>query len=265
MTCCAGDRLGRGSAPATSPCLRECASRCCSPPCPFRSRLRHDVALARLVDPALRDETLFRYACQLRAEGTKVVRAARLVRAAWARCEQPAGSPYTVTDALAKLDQAWGYAYTPADTSSVVTGRVVRLTPVTQIKIRPVRWTWQDRVPLGEVTMTPGRGGVGKSTFHAWLIAGLTRGTVPGAYHGTPRGVPGRRVRGFLGADHRAAAHRGRRRPGPGVPGRCRHRRGPADEPHPARRLQRARGRDRPRRRGAAVCRPAHLDRGRTA
>jgi hypothetical protein len=85
------------------------------------------VALARLVDPALRDETLFRYACQLRAEGTKVVRAARLVRAAWARCEQPAGSPYTVTDALAKLDQAWGYAYTPADTSSVVTGRVVRL------------------------------------------------------------------------------------------------------------------------------------------
>jgi hypothetical protein len=42
-------------------------------------------------------------------------------------------------------------------------------------------------VPLGEITMTPGRGGVGKSTFHVWLIGHLTRGTLPGVYLGVPR------------------------------------------------------------------------------
>jgi hypothetical protein len=31
--------------------------------------------------------------------------------------------------------------------------------------------------------------GVGKSTFHGWLIAQLTRGTLPGVHYGTPRKV----------------------------------------------------------------------------
>jgi hypothetical protein len=39
-----------------------------------------------------RDQVLFRYACQLRAQGTKVVAAARLIRAVHGRCEQPAGT-----------------------------------------------------------------------------------------------------------------------------------------------------------------------------
>lgn len=65
--------------------------------------------------------------------------------------------------------------------------RKVRLTALSTIKPRPVRWHWQDRVPLGEVTLTPGRGGIGKSTFHAWTISHTTRGTLPGAHHGIPR------------------------------------------------------------------------------
>jgi len=65
--------------------------------------------------------------------------------------------------------------------------RRVRLTPASTIRPRPVRWTWADRVPLGEVTLTPGKGGVGKSTFHAWMIAHLTRGTLPGVHFGTPK------------------------------------------------------------------------------
>lgn len=66
-------------------------------------------------------------------------------------------------------------------------GRRVRLTPASTIKPLPVRWLWTDRIPVGEVTLTPGRGGLGKSTFHAWLIANITRGRLSGACQGTPR------------------------------------------------------------------------------
>lgn len=62
--------------------------------------------------------------------------------------------------------------------------RRVRLTPASSIKPRPVRWLWDQRVPAGELTLTPGRGGIGKSTCHAWLIAHLTKGTLPGAHYG---------------------------------------------------------------------------------
>jgi hypothetical protein len=65
--------------------------------------------------------------------------------------------------------------------------RRVRLTKLSTIKPRPVRWVWEDRVPAGELTLTPGRGGLGKSTFHAWMIAQLTRGTLPGVHFGTPK------------------------------------------------------------------------------
>jgi AAA domain/Bifunctional DNA primase/polymerase, N-terminal len=136
-----------------------------------------------------RDQVLFRYACQLRAQGTKVVAAARLIRAVHGRCEQPAGDRFTVAQALAKIDQAWGYdaGITSTEAARPASGRTVRLTPAATIKPRPVRWIWDAPVPLGEITMTPGRGGVGKSTFHAWLIAHLTRGTLPGVYLGVPR------------------------------------------------------------------------------
>lgn len=65
----------------------------------------------------------------------------------------------------------------------------VRLTPASTIKPRPVRWLWDGRLPAGELGLTPGRGGVGKSTFHAWMSAHLTRGTLPGVHYGTPRAV----------------------------------------------------------------------------
>lgn len=65
--------------------------------------------------------------------------------------------------------------------------RRVRLTPASTIAPKPVRWLWEDRVPVGEVTLTPGKGGIGKSTFHAWLIAKVTTGTLAGVHHGRPR------------------------------------------------------------------------------
>jgi AAA domain len=65
--------------------------------------------------------------------------------------------------------------------------RKIRLTRASTIKPRPVRWAWTDRIPAGELALTPGRGGLGKSTFHAWMIAHLTRGTLPGVHFGTPK------------------------------------------------------------------------------
>ena len=68
--------------------------------------------------------------------------------------------------------------------------RRVRLTRASSIEPRPVRWLWADpagRIPLGEITLTPGRGGIGKSTFHCWVIASLTRGLLPGHHFGEPK------------------------------------------------------------------------------
>jgi AAA domain len=65
--------------------------------------------------------------------------------------------------------------------------RRIRLTPASEIKPRPVRWTWNGRIPAGEFTLTPGRGGIGKSSFHAWVVAHLTRGTLQGVHFGMPK------------------------------------------------------------------------------
>jgi hypothetical protein len=63
------------------------------------------------------------------------------------------------------------------------------LTPASRIKPRPVLWGWEDRMPAGHIGLIPGREGIGKSLLLIWLTAQITRGTLPGAYHGTPRPV----------------------------------------------------------------------------
>jgi hypothetical protein len=67
--------------------------------------------------------------------------------------------------------------------------RRLKLTPASEIPLKPVRWTWDGRIPAGAVTLVPGREGIGKSLFLVWLAASLTRGTLPGLHHGTPRPV----------------------------------------------------------------------------
>jgi hypothetical protein len=53
----------------------------------------------------------------------------------------------------------------------------------------PPRWAWSQRVVLGYLNLLIGNEGVGKGTLAAWLIAQLTRGTLPGDLEGTPVGV----------------------------------------------------------------------------
>jgi hypothetical protein len=50
-------------------------------------------------------------------------------------------------------------------------------------------WAWEERIPLGAVTILAGRQGLGKSTLLASLTADLTKGTLAGDLHGKPTTV----------------------------------------------------------------------------
>lgn len=67
--------------------------------------------------------------------------------------------------------------------------RRLMVTPASQIKPKPVLWGWQDRLPAAHLSLIPGREGIGKSLFLIWMAARLTRGMLPGCYHGRPRAV----------------------------------------------------------------------------
>jgi hypothetical protein len=77
----------------------------------------------------------------------------------------------------------------PSPDTATDSGRSILLTPASAIRMRPVRWTWTDRIPAGAITVIPGREGIGKSLTLAWLSAQITRGTLPGLHYGTPRPV----------------------------------------------------------------------------
>jgi hypothetical protein len=68
-------------------------------------------------------------------------------------------------------------------------GRRVRVTLASQIKPRPVRWLWPDRIPAGALTLLAGREGIGKSLVGVQLAARLSRGELDGSREGTPSRV----------------------------------------------------------------------------
>lgn len=67
--------------------------------------------------------------------------------------------------------------------------RRLMLTRASTFRPARVKWGWAGRMPIGELTLIPGREGVGKSLFLAWMAAQLTRGTLPGEFAGTQRSV----------------------------------------------------------------------------
>jgi hypothetical protein len=68
-------------------------------------------------------------------------------------------------------------------------GRRLRVTAASEFAMKAVRWVWAGRMPMGEITLIPGREGVGKSTFLAWMAAAVTTGVLPGMWAGVPRSV----------------------------------------------------------------------------
>jgi hypothetical protein len=53
-------------------------------------------------------------------------------------------------------------------------------------RVRPLRWLWRRRIPLGLLSILLGEEGVGKGTLASWLVAQTTRGALEGELHGTP-------------------------------------------------------------------------------
>jgi len=117
-----------------------------------------------------------------------------VIRDVWHRLAKNEGDPpktYSWSQALSRLNDAYKRweAGERRKSSEEATGRTVRLTPASAIQPRPVNWLWQARIPAGEFTITPGRGGLGKSTFHAKTAADITQGLLPGIWFGTPKPV----------------------------------------------------------------------------
>lgn len=90
------------------------------------------------------------------------------------------------SDLTFKRGDAPPFSQESASPNNVSLIRRTRLTSAAEIEPEPVFWTWLGRIPRGEIALTPGRGGIGKSTFHAWLIAKLTLGVLPGIHYGKP-------------------------------------------------------------------------------
>jgi len=73
---------------------------------------------------------------------------------------------------------------------------------VSASEIQPVRpeWVWQSRLPVGGVALIAGREGQGKTALVLDVAARVTRGTLPGDWHGRPGTVL------YIGAEDDAAS-----------------------------------------------------------
>lgn len=76
---------------------------------------------------------------------------------------------------------------TPVQPPPLPKKKLLKVKFASEYDIEKTHWIWEERVPLGALTLTPGRGGIGKSTFHAWIVAAITKGTLQGDYLGIPR------------------------------------------------------------------------------
>lgn len=75
-----------------------------------------------------------------------------------------------------------------ADVAGAILRRV-RSRPVSAIPLKRRQYLWDQRLPLGEITLWVGHAGIGKSQGAVWLAAQVTRGELPGELHGTPSPV----------------------------------------------------------------------------
>lgn len=128
-----------------------------------------------------RDEMLTRVVFYLCDSGKKLLQAKRVYREIVAASEAKPDDRFGDADFRAK----WDGAVKKLEKSN---GREIVLTAASAIDPEIVEWLWQDddwrRLPLAEVVLTAGHGGVGKSTENMWMIARLTKGELPGKFYG---------------------------------------------------------------------------------
>ena len=142
-------------------------------------------AIVEGVDQGERDETAFRYACSLRGRDVPKREALALMKLAWEQMEQPQRDEFPLEDAQEKARRAYK-RFDP--------NRKEREQPATPLRVRspdmdlarPHIWVWNERIPLGYLSLLLGEEGVGKGTLIRWVIAQLTLGKLDGEYRGTP-------------------------------------------------------------------------------
>ena len=65
----------------------------------------------------------------------------------------------------------------------------VRLTPASAVDAGRPSWIWDQRIPIGGVTLMAGREGDGKTLLVCWLAARISRGQLPGQRRDQPADV----------------------------------------------------------------------------
>ena len=64
-------------------------------------------------------------------------------------------------------------------TGTAADGLPIRLTRAADVRVRPVEWLWDGRVPLGMLSLWAGPPKVGKSYVSLSMAAGVSRGAAP--------------------------------------------------------------------------------------
>jgi hypothetical protein len=100
---------------------------------------------------------------------------ARRVQAAALELATTAGTGGDLTTLIGRLN----------DLQQPATTRL-SLTSAADVKVQRPDWIWTDRIPVGGVTLMPGREGDGKTALVCWLAARISRGQLAGQRHGHP-------------------------------------------------------------------------------
>lgn len=74
-------------------------------------------------------------------------------------------------------------------TNGGANGRRLVLTDLARVRPKPVRWLWEERIPLGVPSLLAGKPKLGKSTLAYDLAAMITLGKLDGDLHGEPANV----------------------------------------------------------------------------
>src|SRR5688500_5472391 len=88
------------------------------------------------------------------------------------------------TMSRAELERAYGELMGGAALPPTFVGR-----RASEIPVRPVRWLWTGRIPLGTLTVLDGDPGLGKSTLTAAITAAVTKGEPLPGDTAIPRGA----------------------------------------------------------------------------
>lgn len=138
-----------------------------------------------------REKVFYDYACSLRGKGIKVSQATRLVEQAWRERVDQSGHPFTLKEALSKIDGAWGSydgpGEKPGDSQTQGGKPPGSAHRRRHHQTRRVLWGWTGRLALGTLALLAGREGLGKSTVALWIAARITRGELPGEHAGHPK------------------------------------------------------------------------------